>query len=114
MLKNQVFAYKQKLDPTGLNSASAMYSTTGKYMSISKNPCDFSAALEAQHCAGAGGRGNDVDNLYYAPIGFNQSSIQKVCEIDSGDYYINVRNSKTWNGADSCPTGQACEYYLSW
>ena len=111
MLNGQSFAFLKKLNPQGLNYASASYSTTPKYISISKNACDFSPALEAQGCARGAGRGNDVQ-LYYAPAGSSQST--GYCGVDSGDYYINVRNSSTADGPDSCPAGTNCEYWLSW
>lgn len=110
MLNGQSFAFLKKLDPQGLNYASASYATTSKYMSISKKPCDFSAELEAKSCARGSARGNEV-SLDYAPIGTNRAGY---CEVDTGDYYINVRNSTTRDGPDSCPAGTNCEYWLSW
>jgi hypothetical protein len=103
----QSFAFKKALNPTAQTYASVDYASTGKYMSISRNPCEFTAELEATYCA-KGARGNDVSMAYGPSAGFG------VCQVGAGDYYINVRNSTTRDGPDNCPAGQECEYYLSW
>lgn len=103
----QSFAFKKALNPTTQTYASADYASTGKYISISRNPCEFTAELEAAYC-GKGARGNDV-SMAYGP-----SAARGVCQVGTGDYYINVRNSTTRDGPDNCPAGKECEYYLSW
>jgi hypothetical protein len=107
MPNGQMFAFKKALNPTSQTYASVDYASTAKYMSISRNPCEFTAELEAAFC-GKGARGNDVNMPYGPNPGFG------VCQVGTGDYYINVRNSSTRDGADNCPVGQECEYYLSW
>ena len=91
---------------------STTYALVRNYISISKNPCEFSAAIEAAGC-GMAARGGD-SQLFYGPPGLAGTH----CAIDStksgGVIYMNVRNSDTRDGPDNCPEGVQCEYFMSW
>jgi hypothetical protein len=74
-----------------------------KYMSLSVNPCEFTQALQDAYCGVGAYRQNDVNGG------------TGICKVTAGKtYYFNVRNSRTFDGADVCPIGTECAYYLAW
>lgn len=84
-----------------------VYADVVKYMSISQTPFDFSPALEAAGCAGGYFNNPQLTNSTTARPG--------ACSVVQGaTYYFNVRNALSRDGADACPAGHTCQFYLSW
>lgn len=109
MRTNQMYAFKLPTPiPAGQGAkvGGVAYTNVSVQLSISTNPCEWTDEQVAKNCATQG----PEPSLFASTLGEPD-----ICPLVAGEtYYYNVRNATSWNGPDSCPEGQACNYYFFW
>lgn len=105
----KMFAFKMTVPANSPYHESKIgYATEQKYMSISANACDFSAAVDYKCKAYS-----KVNNPLIWNTGGNESGACHLPPAGSVVYY-NVRNASSATGPDSCPVGSSCPLSLGW
>lgn len=104
-----IFAFKMTV-PAGkrISMSGTAYADVPEVLSISTNPCDFSAKLTKDNCMTSG----DNDPILYNGPGTVSGAY---CNTPVGaTIYYNIKHSTLPDGSESCPAGKSCKFSFYW